>query len=797
MIRIFTFLITTLLCLGNLMGQTVISGIINNYGAVTNIDNSNICAPIISVDDATGFIPGDHIMIIQMKGAEMDTTNTPTYGQITNLNSAGLYEKARIESVTGNDILLSTLMTNVYNVMGAVQIVSIPQYEDVTMSGPVYPMVWNGSKGGVIAMEVENTLSLDYNIDASEAGFRGGVRETLQSTCNSLSSFNDQYYTMGDFRGATKGEGIAEYPEMEKGRGPMATGGGGGNDHNTGGGGGANYGYGGIGGQNLTPTTGTCQGFFPGIGGGANTTITNRLFMGGGGGAGHDNNDAIFIGGGTDGAAGGGIIYIKANEIIGWWNYISANGKTLFPTSGFDGGGGGGAGGSILLDIPTLTFGLLLEARGGKGSDMNAADNDICMGPGGGGGGGAIYTDIPFSAISIDISGGNSGVVLTGSCDGSSMLAQAGGAGNISTFPGLVTAVPVEHIAITEEPTNLMICNNETADFTIQTDIPADSYQWQLNNGSGYSVLIDGTDVNGSSSSNLSLSNLSSGTYNVQCIVEGGCDDVLSSYEAVLEVNTSAAITLDPISQTLCEGEPFVLTTDASGNNVAYQWQIDSGSGFSNLMDSGSFSGSNTNTLTVDVDLSMDGYQFQCVASNECPGSDVSNTATLDVNPLAVPDFTYYVSNDTVYINNTSSGGTEYYWDFGDGTPLHPGGTPYYVYENSGTYNVTVYAINDCGTSTFTIPVTINIVVGLYDIDQDVEFSISPNPTSDFIQVDLTGESFTKAGLHLYDVSGKRISGLLTEDNITTMDLSSYPSGMYFLQIVIEGRTSISKVIKK
>ncbi len=799
MIRIFTSLIVILLSIVFGMAQTPISGIINNYGAVINIDNSNICDPTLTVDDATGFAAGDFIMIIQMKGASIDTTNSSTFGSITNINSAGLYEKAQIESVTGNDIILSTLLTNSYNVSGFVQIVSMPQYQDVTLTAPVYAMPWNGVKGGVISIEVAGTLSLDFNIDASESGFRGGVRETIPSECSASTEFTDYYYPYGNFRGATKGEGITDtIPGKEKGRGALATGGGGGNDHNTGGGGGSNFGSGGTGGLNLTPTPTTCIGLFSGRGGYANLNITNRLFMGGGGGAGHDNNDAVFEGGGTDGAVGGGIIYIKANEIIGWWNYIRANGKTLFATPGFDGGGGGGAGGTIMIDCPTLTYGLFLEARGGKGCDMNALGNDICMGTGGGGGGGVIYTDIPFADVSISIEGGLPGTIINGtSCNGSTMSALAGGTGTFSTFPGIIEGIPVEHIAITDQPNAVSICDSDPALFSVMTDITATSYQWQINDGSGYTNIGNTSGTTGANSGNLNLSNLSPGTYTVSCIIEGGCDDVLETQEVLLEVSSSAMIDLEPMTQTICEGEEFILTTSANGSNLIYQWQLDNGAGFNNLSDDATYSGSTSNTLVVQADLSMNGHQFQCLASNDCPGMATTTTATLNINPLAIADFSYTVSNDTVYINNASSGEDNYYWDFGDGTPLHPGGTPYYVYENSGTYDITIYAINDCGTSTHSIPVTISIVTGLNNIEQEVAFSISPNPTSDIIRIDLSTENFNKADLFLYDVTGKRISQQLTEDSVSTLDLSIYPTGVYFLQIVIEGRTSIAKVVKQ
>ena len=123
--RIFTSLTLTLLCIGLATAQTSIGGIINSYAKVTGINNSNVCAPFIIVDDASEFNIGDYLMIIQMKGAEIDTTDSSVFGTVTNLNSAGLYEKTIIQDIIGNEIYLDRQMVNSYDINSRVQIVKI------------------------------------------------------------------------------------------------------------------------------------------------------------------------------------------------------------------------------------------------------------------------------------------------------------------------------------------------------------------------------------------------------------------------------------------------------------------------------------------------------------------------------------------------------------------------------------------------------------------------------------------------------------------------------------------------
>jgi len=82
-------LITLLLCLtiGLLTAQTNISGVINSYTPVQDIDP---CTGEVTVTDATGFTAGDKVMIIQMKGANIVEANNAAFGTVMDLGNCGL-----------------------------------------------------------------------------------------------------------------------------------------------------------------------------------------------------------------------------------------------------------------------------------------------------------------------------------------------------------------------------------------------------------------------------------------------------------------------------------------------------------------------------------------------------------------------------------------------------------------------------------------------------------------------------------------------------------------------------------
>lgn len=104
------FLFIFLAFLGN--AQINISGVINQNTAVTGVSQPNCsdcdptCSDTIFVINASSFQVGDRALIIQMKGAAINTSNNASGGQITSIANAGNYEFFIIDSIdlSGNII---------------------------------------------------------------------------------------------------------------------------------------------------------------------------------------------------------------------------------------------------------------------------------------------------------------------------------------------------------------------------------------------------------------------------------------------------------------------------------------------------------------------------------------------------------------------------------------------------------------------------------------------------------------------------------------------------------------------
>lgn len=430
------------------------TGVINTYypgTASVAAGSTSITIGASTQGAGAGIAAGNLLLVIQMQDASINDSDTVAYGNgntgagFTVLNSTGNFEY-----VTANSSLTTSGGTLSISGAGAggglvfsydasaptankgqatFQVIVIPQYSTATLPATgLTASPWNGSTGGVLALDASQTLNLNNATVAVDGlGFRGAAG--LELTGGAGGSNSDFVFSSPtSYAGAaengvdaSKGEGIAGTPmwvnagtnnylqttttegypsgtlgtdgSMARG-GPGNAGGGGtdadpaANDENSGGGGGGNGGAGGFGGDSWSANLSD-----GGEGGSTFPATINRVAMGGGGGAGTRNNDDG-INQASAGSAGGGIIIIRAYALTGTAT-LTANGLAAYNLTANDAGGGGGAGGSIIvLSANGGEGGLTLNANGGTGGNAWQSETFTLAdrhGPGGGGGGGVVF----------------------------------------------------------------------------------------------------------------------------------------------------------------------------------------------------------------------------------------------------------------------------------------------------------------------------------------------------------------------------------------------------------------------
>jgi gliding motility-associated-like protein len=533
-----------------------IKGIINYY---TPVIAFNPCDNKITVEDGTGFKVGDTILMIQMKGAVIDSSNTAAFGTITDYKNAGNYEFNYVKTVTGNIVELKNVLLRQYDIpFGRVQMIRVPFYKNVTVTDTLTCLPWDGTKGGVLAFNVQDTVSLNADIDVSGKGFRGGQEKNTNTSAVNCGE-NNFHYPLSSILAAAKGEGIAELSNLKlAGKGKLANGGGGGNDHNAGGGGGSNANSGGNGGNEFNLCTGGAA-LNGGIAGFTltNYTTLNKIYLGGGGGSGHANDPSPqqFTSGGGN---GGGLVII-ASDFIDFDNKkIISNGTngTVCPGANCnDGAGGGGAGGAVLLDVNNYLNQVNIETKGGNGANTGPMPTFI-TGPGGGGSGGVIWfkQNTNPSLATLNLFGGINGVNTTvannpwGALPGSNGITY-----NDLTLP--ITSVlfqpNIDSVKIKDSFTSCRTYSFNGIAFTNRAAIQT----WDWNFG----------DNNFASSQNTTHTYATTGDFDVKLIVTdiNGCKDsvikrvtvtnctdtILNSYAAVLSIDIcNNTATIDDIT---------------------------------------------------------------------------------------------------------------------------------------------------------------------------------------------------------------------------------------------------------
>lgn len=445
-------LLLLLISISNLVAQTGING----YANISAISGATLTVNNVSETNDT-FEDGEFVIVMQMQDNVIgtNTTNATTFGDLSAIQSAGRYEVAQILSHTEsaglpNSIVLTSTLSNTYNINtnASVQLITFRFLgANFTSTANIGTTAWNGTIGGVTAMSVSSTFSLNHNITANAAGFQGGLKNTPNgySACKSGTyiAARGQFY-------AEKGRGIYKLTNtsLAAARGKLLNGGGGGVDVNSGGGGGGNYSAGGDGGSGWVPAGTGCSPVAGGLGGISLVThiSASRIFMGGGGGGGHEND-----GNGQPGGNGGGIILIKTSTLV--TNscagvVISANGGTVANGTN-DGCGGGGAGGTIVFQVNTFSIAgacpLTITSNGGGGG---ASSTGGVHGGGGGGGQGAVIysTAQPTTNMTTNTIPGVGGASCSG-CTGSTNGSVGAGTSNSGIIPNSSGPLPVELVS--------------------------------------------------------------------------------------------------------------------------------------------------------------------------------------------------------------------------------------------------------------------------------------------------------------------------------------------------------------
>lgn len=265
-----------------------------------------------------------------------------------------------------------------------------------------------------------------------------------------------------------------------------------------------------------------------------------------------------------------------------------------------------------------MTYQWYRQPSGGSGFSA-LTDNGIYSGSGSSLTSGSTAT-LTVNNTTLAMSGDQFHVILTNSVGTTQSSAVSLSITQAPSFTNLASATFVENASNTF---TLQATGSPAATFTLT----GGALPTGVTLTAGTSGVVSGTPAVGTSATS---------PYSLQFTATNGVNPV-ATQNFTLTISPTAlvpAFTTQPTNLTVALGQTATLTVAATGTPTpTYQWQrqLSGGSGFSNIGNDSTFSGTTTVTLTITNPSSgMSGDQYRCVATNTS-GSTASSAATLTV----------------------------------------------------------------------------------------------------------------------------------------------------------------------
>ncbi|WP_276133474.1 right-handed parallel beta-helix repeat-containing protein [Polluticoccus soli] len=278
------------------------------------------------------------------------------------------------------------------------------------------------------------------------------------------------------------------------------------------------------------------------------------------------------------------------------------------------------------------------------------------------------------------------------------------------------------------------------------------SYQWYLNGNLIPSATQPTYQVN------------THGNYTV--MVKGmGCSStspIIAVTEGPIQVNLGQ-------DTAFCEGTPFVL--DAGFPGAKYLWST----------------GDTTQQITIYNKLQSGTYTVAVDAGPNCKGSD---NIQVTVHPLPTVLGISYVKNGSTY-QFSPSGPTDvknYLWMFSDNT-TDTAKTATHTF-SIPEFEVRLVVFNDCGTDTamLKLPVSVGETA-----NGDVQFTVYPNPASDYVTLTSTGDVKFSDVVIINAVGQVVYRGDADMKQKEEVSVSSFANGHYLIRATTAAGMTITK----
>ena len=378
-------------------------------------------------------------------------------------------------------------------------------------------------------------------------------------------------------------------------------------------------------------------------------------------------------------------------------------------------------------------------------------------------------------------------------CQLSNATCTTPGVSNAGTLT--VNSVP----AITSNPQDATLCAGSSQTFSIAAAGTGISYQWQVSTDGG----ITYTNIGAATSLTYTITGASAGMNGnrYRCIVSGTCTPAASSASALLTVISPVIVSTQPAASVICSGSNTNFTVNGNSiQTIVYQWQvsIDGGNTYSNISNSGVYSGATTASLSITgAGTALNNNRYRCQLSNtSCTTPTSTNGALLTVRQLptvilTASPLTSLLPGQTTTLTaspSAASGGViTTAWLFNGAAPVTAINSNTYVVnvEHTGTYQMQIQETFSspaltCANQSATITINAAASSRLFIFP-------SPNDGKFFVSYYNSSVASTSRMVTVYDSKGAKIYNARFPINgsytLLGIDIQPAMSGIYYIVV--------------
>jgi len=294
-----------------------------------------------------------------------------------------------------------------------------------------------------------------------------------------------------------------------------------------------------------------------------------------------------------------------------------------------------------------------------------------------------------------------------------------------------------------------------------------------------------------------------------------------TSYDASATFNLSNVTSAVSLNISWDNGVSYTsVNTDAIGYSYNVETAIpnaNSGTFLYNFVDCNGTTVSGSDTYSV----SLPNMTFN---DDYCPIIPPACSASFGFTQQTTQTPNGLIPNGPITIVDYSTGSNlTYTWDFGDGSALYTGVNFTHTYPNNGPFEVCLTVDNGSGcTDTYCDSVAVDttgileaktnnsfvLVMGngsnptaINELDEEVSFSIFPNPAENSFNIALNSPMNANANLSIFDISGKLIETKLLNtvkgEQVINVDINGFQKGIYIVQLKSNNNTVTKKLTIK